>query len=466
MRRLLFLLFFLPSISFAEDYYWTGGIPAGKHFSSPSAACYSLDNAIWGSPGSYWKVVGMTRKSEIEFTCLRDAYYPGVSNPSIRNHTAPIKRAGDSCPPNTEYNSETGECVPPEPEPENCKAGETIAAKKFIASGYVPGWAPTIAFEGCELKHKGMENCVFPYSKTLEDGSVVIGSMCDVVYEYSGEKLDQGGSMDLPDKPEDDTDATKDNTKDCNRFTNADGSWGYDCNPRPDPENNSCPPGYTIQGTTCFRIPPGHPDYDESKDPQKPGNNGGSGNNNGGNNGDSGDKPNDSDAAKDSTLKQIDKSIKDVDASVKSGTSTLAGILESIKSAIQGIPGGGSGSGNGSGEGEGEGGEGSVQECPEETCQFGERDPFDGEEVPTYQESLEKIFDGLKNSPIGQSLTSISFPSGGSCPTANMNIEVMKQNIPINFSSHCDLWEHIAPFLRAAFLAFWALLAIRVFLSA
>lgn len=449
LRFLFFGFLLFSSQVFAQDYFWRLQ-GKGEPFTNPLDAC--------NSGGRFSD--GLHYISEAKFGCVDSSVGPSW-------YWGFVYRYGNQCPPNTEYNSETGECVPePEPEPENCKAGETIAAKKFIASGYVPGWAPTIAFEGCELKYKGMENCVFPYSKTLEDGSVVIGSMCDVVYEYSGEKLDQGGSMDLPDKPEDDTHATKDNTKDCNRFTNADGSWGYDCNPRPDPETNSCPPGYTMQGTTCFRIPPGHPDYDESKDPQKPGNNGGSGNNSGGNNGNGGDNPNDGDAAKDSTLKQIDKSIKDVDASVKSGTSTLAGILESIKSAIQGIPGGGSGSGNGSGEGEGEGGEGSVQECPEETCQFGERDPFDGEEVPTYQESLEKIFDGLKNSPIGQSLTSISFPSGGSCPTANLSIEVMKQNIPINFSAHCDLWEHIAPFLRAAFLAFWALLAIRVFLSA
>ncbi|MDL4564918.1 hypothetical protein [Pseudomonas aeruginosa] len=36
----------------------------------------------------------------------------------------------------------------------------------------------------------------------------------------------------------------------------------------------------------------------------------------------------------------------------------------------------------------------------------------------------------------------------------------------IAFDSHCDLSAQIEPILRAVFLAFWALLSVRVFLSA
>lgn len=34
------------------------------------------------------------------------------------------------------------------------------------------------------------------------------------------------------------------------------------------------------------------------------------------------------------------------------------------------------------------------------------------------------------------------------------------------FDSHCSLWAQIEPILKAVFLAFWALLSVRVFLSA
>lgn len=106
-----------------------------------------------------------------------------------------------------------------------------------------------------------------------------------------------------------------------------------------------------------------------------------------------------------------------------------------------------------------------VKEFSEEASTFQERDFF-GEPVPTFQESLELMSDGIKNAPIAQALSNISFPTGGSCPTGTTSINIAGKNIQLTFESHCDLWELIAPIISAAFLALWAVIAVRVFLSA
>ena len=72
----------------------------------------------------------------------------------------------------------------------------------------------------------------------------------------------------------------------------------------------------------------------------------------------------------------------------------------------------------------------------------------------------------MKKSPIAQSIGKISFPSGGSCPVGNTAIETPLGTIPLSFVDHCELWEKISPVLSAVFLAFWALISVRVFLSA
>ncbi|HCE8095618.1 TPA: hypothetical protein NIC39_005851 [Pseudomonas aeruginosa] len=88
--------------------------------------------------------------------------------------------------------------------------------------------------------------------------------------------------------------------------------------------------------------------------------------------------------------------------------------------------------------------------------------PFGTDKVPGFDESLQAAWTGIQKSPIGQALDRINFPSGGACPTGS--ISMFGSNIM--FDSHCDLSAQIEPILRAVFLAFWALLSVRVFLSA
>lgn len=343
------------------------------------------------------------------------------------------------------------------PEPDQCEAGQDTSYWKFFGNGVLSEVPTDVCLLGCDYVQTASSPCMGPVEK-----NGVAGNSCKLTYTSTGDECSSGSEPPGDDAPPPDT---EENTQ-CQKFVNVDGSWGFDCNPKPDPdpENNSCPPGYIMQGTTCFRIPPDHPDYDPDKDPNNPKPGDGDGDKGG-------------DYAKDSTLKEIGKTLKDIDkttkateSAIKTGDAVTHNLLQGIKDAIGNIPGGGGGGnqpGDGDGNGDGEGGDGGEGggTCEEETCGFGERDLFDGE-VPTFAESFETIHSGIKNSPIGQSLSAISFPSGGTCPTGSISISMMGASIPLVFDSHCDLWGKIAPIISAAFLALWALLAVRVFLSA
>ncbi|MBA5093970.1 attachment protein [Pseudomonas aeruginosa] len=128
-----------------------------------------------------------------------------------------------------------------------------------------------------------------------------------------------------------------------------------------------------------------------------------------------------------------------------------------------GTGGGGTGGGDGSGEGGGTGGGTGLEGgCKDDSCAFVKNNPFGTDKVPGFDESLQKAWTDIKKAPIGQALGKITFPTGGSCPV--QSVELFGKSVM--FDSHCSLWAQIEPILKAVFLAFWALLSVRVFLSA
>lgn len=128
-----------------------------------------------------------------------------------------------------------------------------------------------------------------------------------------------------------------------------------------------------------------------------------------------------------------------------------------------GTGGGGTGGGDGSGEGGGTGGGTGLEGgCKDDSCAFVKNNPFGTDKVPGFDESLQKAWTDIKKAPIGQALGKITFPTGGSCPV--QSVELFGKSVM--FDSHCNLWSQIEPILKAVFLAFWALLSVRVFLSA
>lgn len=255
--------------------------------------------------------------------------------------------AVSECPAGTEPNA-NNECVPP---PRDCEAGDEVSANKFFPSAYISTTPATLCVLSCKYDRKSIDQCAGPYVQ----GNVV-GSSCRVTYSGTGDECDGGEAM-----PPGDPDAPPDTPQnpDCRVFVNADGSHGIDCNPRPDPEDNSCPAGYMLQGNTCFRVPPEHPDYNPDKDPNKPPTEGG---------GDGEGTGDDKGLAKDSSLKDIGTKIDTTNTKLtgidgKVGTSNT--LLQGIIDAIGKIPGGGGG-GTKPGDGEEDG------ECKGAGCEYDE----------------------------------------------------------------------------------------------
>lgn len=325
LRILLAGLFFFSNSVFASNYTWAS-LSGSAQYPSPSALMAGI------YPGFSYTVSQKTDD------------HKWLMNP---NGGVPfwIGRFGSECPSDTEYNSETGECVPP---PSQCEAGNFISINKFFPFGgggvRLP---PNVCVAGCGANYYETDQCNGPYEQQGQTG--VLGNNCRVRYQENGVQC-----SDTSPPPNDDPAPPNDMPpSDCRPFINADGSVGMDCNPRPDPDDNSCPPGYMIQGTTCFRIPPDHPDYDPNKDPNKPGDGDGDGDGNGDGDGDGSEKG----LAKDSTLKDIGTKIDTTNTKLtgidgKLGASNT--LLQGIIDAVGKIPGGGGGNGNGDGEGEDE----------------------------------------------------------------------------------------------------------------
>ena len=342
--------------------------------------------------------------------------------------------------------------------PSQCEAGN-IFTRFFPATKVGNFYIPNAPGSVC------LNSCAYDGTTTAGGGCrpTANGTYCSASFISNGEEC--GGESGFPDElpPTDPDPDDKNDYEGCTRRMQADGSYMWDCNPKADQGN--CPEGFLIgnDGSTCYRDPNVPPPKDP--DPTNPGD----GDGNGDGNGDGGENG----LAKDSTLKDIGTKIDTtntkltgIDGKIDTSNTLLQGIID----AVGKIPNsGGSSNGNGDGDGEGEGtgsGEG-VDNCESGRCDFGDErgDPFGGE-VRSFSESLTAAMEGMKNSPLGNSIGNIQFPTGGSCPTGSTSINIGIGSIPIDFTEHCNFWQQIAPILSAVFLALWAIIAVRVFLSA
>ena len=369
IKRLLFLLLFLPVLSFAQSgYYIYEGYTDRPKFADPQSACdaYFDRTPLDGST----KAPYLKRPNE--------GYYRCQVQPGDRQHGTAVFVA---CPQDTFFNG--SECTE---EPDQCEAGKETSIFKFIPNRTVVSFPPTGCLAGCTFVHTSSTPCWYPMVK---DG--VLGSNCKITYTGTGEECSGGDDPDSPPDVPPDSENQPDGppNPDCKRFVNADGSWGYNCNPKPEPdENNNCPPGYMIQGDTCFRIPPDHPDYDEDKDPEKPGE------------GDGDKDPDDTGGtgglegvAQEKTLQDINKNIKDIDASIKSGTAST----------------------NGDGDGDGP-----ELTAPEEGS-FEEASVLENEEIAELQDAINAKFAEIKAFQLpGLTLSG----GGGNLPVVSLNFGI------------------------------------------
>ncbi|GIZ13430.1 methyltransferase [Pseudomonas sp. NCCP-436] len=217
--------------------------------------------------------------------------------------------------------------------------------------------------------------------------------------------------------------------------------------PPSDPNDPGCPPGYGWSGTTCAKNPDdnGNPPGGDTGGGDNGGDDGG--NSGGGNSGGGDSGGGDSGGGNNG----------DGDGSGNGdGDGNGSG---------SGNTGGGSGNGNGNGDGDGEGeGEGSGPGfCDGDDCAFVAPSYFGGaEKIPGFDESFQRVYDGVLNSPIGSAVTGIAFPSGdGVCPSGS--VKLFGQNVV--FDGHCTLWPQISGIFTALMIAVWSLLAVRIVLS-
>lgn len=180
VRILLAGLMLFSANVFAVDYYWTVD---GYGYGTGSTPHSAVENTLpkmtgWVNPG-----FNCTKTSETSFNCL--VWY---RDGSIRIN---VYRSGDSCPSHMEYNSETGECVPP---PHQCEVGDVIGPYKYpgvLSGGFVTPVppAPTSACKnGCEYSRS---------SKSSGCQSGVFGTFCTYTFTGTGTECTSSPENDM-----------------------------------------------------------------------------------------------------------------------------------------------------------------------------------------------------------------------------------------------------------------------------
>lgn len=279
-----FVYFFVTQTANAQTYYWYFTNDVYGHHSSPSGACLAyVDDKNKIRPEEEYKFLSVLMIRDGYASCrlnykVRDGYY--------QDTTAAIYRAGDSCPTESSYNPESGECVcspdkvkdesgacivPPPKCPVDdkfpAKGPEspviTVDGRNYVSSPVIP----VACFQGCKYAAKDNTRHVGCW---LTPGSTDRGYCNYIIYSTGdscgADSYDFASSGDHlnPALPPDSPDA-------------------------PDSKDPGCPKGWAWSGTTCVKDSgdkdPTDPKPDGGDNPS-PG--GGGGGHSGGGNGDSG----------------------------------------------------------------------------------------------------------------------------------------------------------------------------------
>ncbi|MGU1089620.1 hypothetical protein ACSEOL_27905, partial [Pseudomonas aeruginosa] len=119
----LFLVLFCCLSARADVFWWqVNGIESlrDKRFDSPGDGCSAV-LAYFQSQGSGYSFSFnfLRRNSDEEFSCSLKRFDQGEF---VGEVGASIGRYGDTCPPDSKYDNQSGEC---RPEPKECEAGQT-----------------------------------------------------------------------------------------------------------------------------------------------------------------------------------------------------------------------------------------------------------------------------------------------------------------------------------------------------
>ena len=321
-----FVFFAFTGGAFAKEYYWAWASNRSITSGSPMGVCSQL--------GSGYTFVNSYFTYEDQFVCTYKM--PNV-NGDLVNNSYVIVRLGSGCNEGTHYNSQTGECVSPEPEPTKCEVGE-ITSHLFPTKNF-DGFYVTLAPQqmcqnSCVVNQvttsSGTKGCIpFAEGRYCFAQFAVTDEKCDVNDDLpQAPQIDENTAIDP--KDEDQEDGTK--AEHCVLYTDSEGRQSYKCNPPP--EQGHCPDGWLVgaDGSTCYRDPgTGDPNTGGGNDGGSTGEGGGG--NDGGSTGEGGEGSEGGDKQGD-VLKKFDENNK---------------LLADIKKAIQDKPVGGGGAGGGDG---------------------------------------------------------------------------------------------------------------------
>lgn len=424
----LTLLLFISTHAFSADYYWTYEFN-GPRYSSPTEACKAkLGTTPFHSIGPL---------NAVAFMC----YYKRASDGYI-GQSGGVDRSGDSCPADTVYNAQNGECEAPEPDECEEKAGESTT---FTKSGTAPdayavvlpggtlGQETSACFSGCVVSTSDQKCVVNPVGNYTCQGKAY----------YTGQKCTTGAEVDYTDSPKEPEPETITKDKPCQYIEQADGTLRCDSEKSTVKEGQSCG---TVNGVKkCYDTKPTKDGVEietEVKTETKP------------------------DGS--STTTKTDTATKTTCSGINSCTSTTTTTTTTIEKDADGKTNSISGvctgeacpdkNTNPDGDGDGFG------DCTGEDCGEGSGGSFNTpefEEVGTIAETTSAFIARVDASPLLSTVSSIGLSGQGSCSMGSTTTSIGT----ISASSICDNSHWLDP-LYFIFLAIHALAAVRVFLSA
>lgn len=443
--RFLLILFFAIFGSMgaqAADYYWRvtasailGGLP--NAFGSASDACTAVYDR-WGGSNIDYKTgqPAPLYVNDTTFQCRASYMDKNGTGPYTAN-TSTVTRLGDSCPPGTEYNAETGACD----SAPSCadKLGDTTF---FSISGVGNTDYMFITSDG-SFSAPSQRGCFDGCSASTVDQSCQTSSLgpwrCGGTAVFDGGNCGEGTeSPNIPtakESPELEKPAAEltTQTQPCNYITQADGSQTCTSLAVEDHKGQTCG---TFNGEViCPEI---QPEYDSTQiDTTVTTEDNGDGT---------------------TTTTKTDVATVTNCTGTSCNTSTTTNTTINNGGSISGTctgaqcPTAGNPDGNGDGLGD------CVGSCEGSTGPLSLEGMGEG---TSFGDTLDGYYDRISGSPIASAVTGISMPSNGSCsfPTASTYLF----EVDLNFI--CQNADWLDP-LRYVFLAIWAFAAVRVLMSA
>lgn len=486
MKRLFLsfslLLAFVFSVSaYAADYSWRKNYYAYLgSASSADTGCKQMEGAVATNAGTNKRATYVYKQAS-SATAFRCYYQLASYNSTSKEYvdygeptnfvgwTISVSRQGDSCPAGSTYNSQEGRCDP------ECSSGQTLnpatgqcdddnpcsdkvgSSSPFSISGNIGdsfltpvGGSFVNSDSGCQSGCYGHTNSVKCNLKAGEPATY----KCSGLLYFTGAQCSSGStdvsSSDSPDPgPPDSSDDTDQNctswvsgpegeSRTCvsTSSSNRDGQMAGGDSPSPTPESST-----DVQTDTTTKTPNadgGTTITTESNTTNTYCNLGG---------------------CTSTTTTNTTTTTTDASGETTASSSTCSGAnCDGVKDGTGTGTGDSTGMAGSFGDFEGPGICDPSAGCSPQLDTASEL----GDSVPSFGQTMESIHSGISNSPIMSSLASVEWPSGGSCPTYSLELF----GGSMSMTEHCDVWSSVQSVLSSVFLAIWAFVAIRVFMSA